>query len=98
MELLTDSERNWLISNHPGLTYIPSVRMIVGKFLVNAKYRELTTVSDSYDVLIQLNFGNTFPTVYETGGKIKRMAKILNQPLSELHVNYDNTLCLIRPD
>ena len=98
MELLTDSELNWLINNHPRLTYLPSARMIVGNFLVNAKYRELATISDDYDVLIQLNYGDEFPTVYEISGKIKRMTRILNLPQSELHVNYDNTLCLIRPD
>ena len=98
MELLTDSEFNWLTKSHPGLTYIPSARLIVGKFWVNAKYRELAEITDDYEVLIHLNYGNSFPTVYETAGKIKRMAKTLNQPMSELHVNYDGTLCLIRPD
>ncbi len=98
MELLTDSELNWLIKNHPSLTYMPSARMIAGKLCFTAKYCDLAEITDEFDVLIKLHYGNTFPTVYETGGKIKRMAKLLNLPMSELHVNYDNTLCLIRPD
>ena len=98
MELLTDNELNWLTRNHPGLTYIPSARMIVGKFRVNAKYRELAEITDDYEVLIRLNHCNSFPTVYEIAGKIRRMAKTINQPMSEFHVNFDGSLCLIRPD
>lgn len=58
----------------------------------------MASITDDFELLIKLHFGNTFPSVYETGGKIRRMAKMLNLPMSELHVNYDDTLCLIRPD
>lgn len=98
MELLTNNELNWLINNHPGLIYIPSARMIVGRFNIHAQYKDLATITDDFDILIKLHEGNVFPSVYETGGKIKKMGKILNLPMSELHVNSNNTLCLIRPD
>ncbi len=98
MELLTDRELTWLTKRHPSLTYIPSANIIVGTFQVNAKYRDLAEITEDYEVLILLNYGNVFPRVYEISGKIKRMATILNLPMSELHVNHDNTLCMIRPD
>lgn len=98
MELLTDNELNWLTKNHSSLTYMPSARMIVGTFRVNAKYRDLAEITDNYEVIIHLSHGNAFPIVYEIGGKIKRMSKVLNLPLSEFHVNCNGSLCLIRPD
>jgi hypothetical protein len=98
MELLTDNELNWLIKNYPELTYMPSARIIAGRFVVHAQYKDMTPITEDYEVLIKLHHGDDFPTVYETRGKIKKMAKILNLPLSELHVNSDDTLCLIRPD
>ena len=98
MELLTDSEFNWLTKHHPGLTYIPSARMIAGRFKIHAQFNDMAPIIDDYEILVKFNWGNDFPTVYETGGKIKKMAKMLNLPLSELHVNSDETLCLIRPD
>jgi hypothetical protein len=98
MELLTDNEFNWLTKHHSGLTYMPSARMIVGRFEMNAQFKDLAPITDNFEILIKLHSGDTFPSVYETGGKIKKMAKMLNLPLSELHVNSDDTLCLIRPD
>jgi hypothetical protein len=98
MELLTENEQNWLVANHPGLTYLPLARMIAGTFQVHAKYQELENIADTYEVTIDLKHGNQFPTVYEINGKIERMATALNLPESDLHVNMDHTLCLIRPD
>lgn len=98
MELLTDKELKWLIKNYPGLTYITSARMIAGRFEIHAQYKDMARITENYDLLIQLHYGDVFPSVYETGGKIKKMAKMLNLPLSELHVNSNDTLCLIRPD
>lgn len=98
MELLTDNEFNWLTKHHPGLTYMPSARMIVGRFDIHAQFKDLSPITDDFEILIKLHSDNAFPSVYETGGKIKKMAKMLNLPMSELHVNSDDTLCLIRPD
>lgn len=98
MELLTDKELYWLSKSHPGLTYMPSARMIAGRLEIHAQFNHLAPITEDFDILVKFHCGNNFPSVYEIGGKIKKMAKILNLPLFELHVNSDDTLCLIRPD
>jgi len=98
MVVLTYNEISWLWKVQPGLTYIHGANLLAGTFKYTAQYRNLETITDSYDLVINFNSGGILPNVYETKGKIEKMAKIIGKPLYDFHVNSDRTLCMIRND
>ena len=55
--------------------------------------------TDCYEIKIYLNkIENRWPKVFETGGKIQRLAEELGKPISDLHLDQDNSCCLGIPD
>lgn len=97
--VLTKFEETWLRANHPWLRYFPLHKLIYGPFHFDATYNGVRII-DQYTLSIDLTpklYGR-LPIVYEDARRIKLIAKILNRPLCDLHVNEDESLCLIRPD
>jgi hypothetical protein len=95
---LTDKEIFWLHKVQPGLTYIKGANILAGTFKYKAQYRNLETITDSYNLIIKLNSGSILPNVCETDGKIERMSRIMEKPLCDFHVNPNGTFCMIRHD
>lgn len=95
---LTYHDISWLYTAQPSLTYIQGANILVGTFKFCAQYRHLEIITDSYDLVIKFNTNSVLPKVYETTGKIARMAKVMDKPLIDFHVNLDGSLCMIRED
>lgn len=95
---LTYKEISWLHKVQPGLTYIEGANILAGTFKYKAQYRSLETITDSYNLIIELNSGSVLPKVYETNGKIERMSRIMGKELCDFHVNPNGTFCMIRRD
>ncbi|WP_024993528.1 hypothetical protein [Phocaeicola paurosaccharolyticus] len=98
MVTLTYNEISWLWKVQPGLTYIHGANLLAGTFKFTAQYRTLEKITDSYDLVIRFTSNGILPEVYETRGKIARMAKIAGKQIGDFHVNSDGTLCMIRED
>lgn len=98
MVTLTYNEISWLWEIQPGLSYIQGANLLAGTFKFTAQYRTLYKITDSYDLVIKFTTSTILPKVYETKGKIARMAKIIGKPIGDFHVNSDGTLCMIRED
>lgn len=69
-------------------------------FTFRAQYKEGPIISDHYSIAIYCDYPSysPMPAVREINGRIKRMALVLGISTADLHLNYDETLCLIRPD
>jgi hypothetical protein len=89
-----------MLEKHPGLQYIYDKNMFVGVFSFRAQYCEGPVISDHFTIAILCNFptNSPLPAVCDLDGRIKRMALLLGVPTADLHLNGDDTLCLIRPD
>lgn len=97
---LTFADVRWMNAKHPGLTYSEELNKFSGMFTFSAQYGDLDLISDHYQIEILGNCpkDSPLPAVFETEGRIERMSIILNISKADLHVNGDNSLCLIRPD
>lgn len=95
---LKDEQIEWLGERFPNLFYDRMNNNILGTVEFSCQYKELESVSDKYEIRINLNLGNFLPAVYETGGKIKHIAKVKGKQLEDLHQYSDGRLCLIRSD
>lgn len=95
---LREDQIEWLGENFPQLFYDRAHNNILGTVEFSRQYKGKETVSDKYEILINLNFGILLPAVYETGGKIKHLAKVKGKKIEDLHQYSDGKLCLIRPD
>jgi hypothetical protein len=95
---LTYKEISWLHKVQPGLTYIEGTNILAGTFKYKAQYRSLETITDSYNLIIELNSGSVLPKVYETNGKIERMSRIMGKKPCDFHVNPNGTFCMVRRD
>lgn len=97
--ILTNWEEAWLKATYPKLRYFQSHKLIYGWFEFDATYKGERIV-DHYLLSIDLTpkLSGLLPIVCEVGGRIKRMAKLLNVPLLDLHTYESGEQCLIRPD
>lgn len=97
--ILTKWEEAWLRANYPKLRYFPSHKLIYGWFDFDATYNGVRIV-DHYLLSIDLTpkIWGQLPIVSEANGRIKKMSKLLNKPLLDLHTYESGEQCLIRPD
>ena len=58
---------------------------------------QMMVIQDQYDIRFSVhpNVRDGLPTVYETGGRIKTVAKERGLPDIDLHIYPDNSLCLV---
>lgn len=96
---LTDEDIKWLGEKFPSLSHVRGPNRLVGDFHFSAKYKNLETIDDCYSLIIDLNESDSsgLPRVYEIGARIKKIAKIQNKKLLDLHQYPNNQLCLIHP-
>lgn len=97
---LMPNEVTWLRANQPRLIYLPSHGKVYGYFSFCSQFENCEQISDTYEIAIDFNSMEFrgLPKVYEVGGRIRKVAKLYNLPLCDLHQYDDNRLCLIRPD
>ncbi|MCB9503079.1 MAG: hypothetical protein H6696_14195 [Deferribacteres bacterium] len=71
------------------------------EYIINPSLAESSNqiiISDFYEIEICFvcsNGKSQLPLVYETGGRIKRLANKLSRPLADLHIYPDSRLCLV---
>lgn len=97
MVRLTTNEIEWLRQKYPLLNYDEERSCIIGPFSIDHKYGDLPRIKDTYKIrvnLLAMPNRNSYPLVYETDGRIKKIADRKKLPVYDLHVNLDNTLCL----
>lgn len=95
---LTDKEVEWLREKYPKLFYFADSGHIVGDFEFVATYKNIA-LKDRYSIdiaLFQRNF--VLPKIYITDKRIHKAALKLGRDLCDMHINKDDSLCLIRPD
>ncbi len=76
-----------------------------GKYVVNpgsdllarTKTKDYLYIFDTYNVRIEWKKDHTLPIVFETGGKLADVAKLLNKRLIDMHQFEDGALCLASP-
>lgn len=80
--------------------YLLHERKAYGYFSFSSEYENLQRITTSYEIAIdfaRLEY-RCPPHVHEVGGRIRKVAKLANKPLIDLHQYSDNRLCLICPD
>lgn len=96
MVRLTEEEISWLHEVHPQLAYDRERSVINGSFSINRNYKGIS-IKDCFAIEVQLwrmRDRNEYPYVYNTDGRIKRIAKRKKKPCEDLHIYNDNHLCL----
>mgnify|MGYP000000910633 FL=1 len=98
--IISSSDIKWILEKQPGLHFSNTHNVFYGTFSFSAKYKDQETINDHYHLEIRCNehSDTPLPAIYETSGRISRMSRILGIDTADLHVNYDNTLCIVRPD
>lgn len=93
--ILTDDDIDWLRCNYKRLEY-SSVKNSIEGTIEFDRICDNKRIKDEYDIKIILESGtdSIIPKVFAADNKIKNIAGNLKRPLSDLHVNYDNTFCL----
>ena len=97
---LDENEQLWLKTNQPQLFYLHRERKAYGYFSFNSVYDCGVHICDKYEIAIDFNRMEyrSLPKVYEVGNRIRKVAKLYNKDLIDLHQYPDNRLCLLRPD
>lgn len=97
---LTEEEYAWIKTEQPRMFYLHPERKAYGYFAISSQFENLQRITTQYEIAIdfaRLEY-NRLPFVYEVGGRIRKVAKLYNKPLIDLHQYSNNRLCLIRPD
>lgn len=100
MVRLRDDEIKWLKNNYPQLNYDEKRSVIAGLFSINHAFKNVT-IRAGFEIEVQLwkmYDRNVYPLVYNTDGKINRIAKRKKMPSQDLHVYKNNMLCLGLPE
>lgn len=95
---ITSKDIEWLKVNQPKLTFDHTNKTLSGVFEFSCKFANEEAITDSYQIEVHFLSPEKLPLVYETGGKIRKIAKMQEKPLEDLHQYQDNHLCLIRWD
>jgi hypothetical protein len=101
MVRLTTEEIDWLRQRYPLLSYDEERSCITGPFSIDHKYGDLPRIKDTYNICVNLRAmlnRNSYPVVYETDGRIKKIAERKKLPMCDLHVYPNNILCLGLPE
>ena len=99
MVKLYDSEINWLRSNYPQIEYDEDKSVIAGFFSINHCYHNIT-IKDCFEIEVRLDEmknRHEYPIVYNTDGRIQKIAKKKRMRNEDLHVYDNNCLCLGLP-
>lgn len=100
MVQLTVEEQNWLKDNHPEMIYDAEEFTISGPFRLDNSYGG-KNIRDTFEIKIDLRKSPSrqeYPVIYNTDGRIQKIASKKKRPLSDLHIYDDNSLCLGLPE
>lgn len=100
MVRLQEDEIKWLNNNFPQMSYDEKRSVITGLFSINHTFNDVT-IKSIFDIEVQLwrmHDRNEYPYVYNTDGKIIRIAKMKKMLPQDLHIYKDNMLCLGLPE
>ena len=99
MVKLNKNEIEWLRNNYPQMIYDEERSVIAGLFSINHKYNGIN-IKDCFNIEVRLyamRNREEYPKVYNTDGRIQKIAKRKNMKIQDLHVYSDNSLCLGLP-
>ena len=99
MRILGKNEIEWLRNNYPQMIYDEERSVIAGLFSINHKYNGIN-IKDCFNIEVRLyamRNREEYPKVYNTDGRIQKIAKRKNMKIQDLHVYSDNSLCLGLP-
>lgn len=93
---LTKSDIDWLQKKYPQLIVDTFNNKIYGQISFRLDY-EGYKIEDTYSIKVDLNTLDiaNLPKVYETSGKIYKVAKKYNVPNDDLHINRDGSFCIM---
>ena len=97
---LSNDEMKWLGENYPSLSYDKAKGIITGFLEFDLCYKDKPRIHDCYKIKIDLSSIKSrmmLPKVYNIDGRINAIAKRKQISTADLHLNSDNTLCLIFP-
>lgn len=100
MVRLTPDEEKLLADKYPQLNYNRERSVISGSFSINHSYHGIT-IKDAYQIDVKLSSMTNrkqFPKVYNSDGRINRIARRKKINPIDLHVYDDNMLCLGLPE
>lgn len=100
MVTLTADEIKWLGENYPQLFYDAESGIIQGTISFRMHYQSKENISDSYFIKIDMSnmeSRSDLPIVYNPDNRILKIAKRKKKFFGDLHLNSDNSLCLIFP-
>lgn len=99
MVKLNKNEIEWLRNNYPQMIYNEERSVISGLFSINHNYKGVN-IKDCFKIEVRLyamRNREEYPKVYNTDGRIRKIAKRKNMKILDLHVYSDNSLCLGLP-
>ena len=99
MVKLNKTEIEWLRNNYPQMVYNEKRSVITGLFFINHSYNGII-IKDCFNIevrLYEMRSREEYPKVYNTDGRIQKIAKRKNIKIEDLHVYEDNSLCLGLP-
>jgi len=90
---LSKEDISWLHKNHPDLEL--DDKILRGEVSFNREYNGIA-ISSTYSLEINLipKPESILPSVKEIGGDIKEISQELDLPITDLHINSDETICL----
>lgn len=99
---LTNEDIVFIREKYPELNYSPEENIIRGLFYFCRHYQDerIDSIYDCYQIEINLNklINNTIPSIMETAGRIKEIARVKKKDLADLHLNTETgEMCLIIP-
>ena len=100
MVQLTVEEQNWLKDNHPEMIYDAEKLTITGPFHLDRSYKG-KNIRDTFEIKIDLHKSpnrQDYPVIYNTDGRIQKIACKKKLPLADLHIYNDDSLCLGLPE
>lgn len=96
--LLNTEDFEWLRTNYPKLSINTISKFVEGEISLKIDY-EGYRISDTYT--IKVDFGKLdsmgLPKVFEVSGKIYEIAKKYNVEVDSLHINQDQSFCMVIP-
>lgn len=101
MVRLTEDEENWLKNNYPKLSYDRERSVIYGPFSIYHCYKNKPSIKATFEIEVRLwlmKSRNEYPIVYNTDNKILKIAQRKCLLRDDLHIIYDDSLCLGLPE
>jgi hypothetical protein len=93
---LTHKDVEWLSAQHPGLQIKKSEKILEGDIYINRSYNAIS-LSGVFSIRIELFTmeNSSLPKVFIVSDHLSDISKKLGKKEIDLHVNYDQSLCMV---